>query len=44
MVKFLMLWLVQVPGAMVAAIAGAFVFVLLLGVILLRCFPLDVLY
>ena len=36
-VKFLMLWLVQVLGAVVAAIAGAFVFVLLLGGILRRC-------
>ena len=44
MVKFLMLWLVQVLGAMVAAIAGAFVFVLLFGRYIAPVFPLDVLY
>ena len=44
MVKFLMLWLVQVVGAMVAAIAGAFLFVLLFGRYIAPVFPPDVLY
>ena len=44
MVKFLMLWLVQVVGAMVAAIAGALLFVLLFGRYIAPVFPPDVLY
>ena len=38
-----MLWLVRVLGAMVAAIVGAWLFVLLLGAILRAVFPPDVL-
>ena len=44
MVKFLMLWLVQVVGAMVAALAGALLFVLLFGRYIAPVFPPDVLY
>lgn len=44
MVKFLMLWLVQVVGAMVAALAGALLFVLLFGRYIAPVFLPDVLY
>ena len=44
MVKFLMLWLVQVVGAMVAALAGALLFVMLFGRYIAPVFPPDVLY
>ena len=44
MVKFLMLWLVQVLGAVVAAIAGAGLFVLLFGRYIAPVFPPDVLF
>lgn len=43
-VKFLMLWLVQVLGAVVAAIVGAWLFSLIFGRYIAPVFPPDVLY
>lgn len=43
-VKFLMLWLVQVIGAVLAALAGTLCFVLLLGDDVAPIIPIDIFF